>query len=262
MSQDGPLLALHGVSFAYGSTPVLHDLSGEGAGRVLAVLGENGAGKTTLLRLLCSQSVPGSGWLEVAGWDSRNRRGVRDYRARLGVVPQRLDLASSFTCEDVLRYACWLKRVPTARSRDVVATSLARFNLSDRARSKVSTLSGGMRQRLVLAQAVVNDPDVVVLDEPTVGLDPKQRVELRGYLAEMSQSCLVVLATHLVEDVAALADHVLMLEDGRVGHWGDLRSFCESAGVAVAEGATGAGPSGTELEAAFLRRAADRGVDS
>ena len=242
-------LSLSGVSYAFGRKPVLQGLQGESRARVIAVLGENGAGKSTLLRMLSTVTRPSGGWFSCAGWDSRDKRGLRAYRSRLGVVPQHLDLASDYTSEDVLRYACWLKRVRVDDVADAVDQVLAALELEQQRRTRVSRLSGGMRQRLNLAQALVNRPQVVILDEPTVGLDPRQRVELRRYLSRAAEQSILIMATHLVEDVAALADDVIVLSQGRVAHWGPLGSFCAVQGVSV----DGPAVTGTELERAFMR---------
>lgn len=212
------------------------------------MLGENGAGKSTLLRMLSTVTRPSTGWFHCAGWDSRERQGLADYRSRLGVVPQHLDLASGYTCEDVLRYVCWLKRVPAGDVPGAVDRVLTVLELQPQRRTRVGRLSGGMRQRLNLAQALVNDPQLVILDEPTVGLDPRQRVELRRHLSRAAEQATLILATHLVEDVAALADDVMVLSGGRIAYWGDLPTFCTGRGVAVA----GDTVTGTELETAFL----------
>ncbi len=242
-------LALNGVSYAFGRRSVLNDLHGESRGRVIAVLGENGAGKSTLLKMLSTVTRPTAGYFVCAGWDSRDRKGMKEYRSRLGVVPQHLDLASDYTCEDVLRYVCWLKQVPAVDVVEAVSGSLEALELQEQRGTRVSRLSGGMRQRLNLAQALVNRPQVVILDEPTVGLDPRQRVELRRHLVRAALQSTLILATHLVEDVAALADDVVVLSHGQIAYWGDLGDFCSSRGVSVA----GATVTGTELETAFLQ---------
>lgn len=213
------------------------------------MLGENGAGKSTLLRMLSTVTRPSAGWFSCAGWDSRDKRGLSAYRSRLGVVPQQLDLASDYTSEDVLRYACWLKRVRPGEVAAAVDNVLGALELEQQRDTRVSRLSGGMKQRLNLAQALVNRPRVVILDEPTVGLDPRQRVELRRYLSRAAEQATLILATHLVEDVAALADDVIVLSQGRVAHWGPLEAFCAGQEVAVAAAAV----TGTELEEAFMR---------
>ncbi|MFC3687327.1 ABC transporter ATP-binding protein [Aquipuribacter hungaricus] len=243
-----PTLSLSGLSYAFGRRPVLTGLDGQSRGRVVAVLGENGAGKSTLLRMLATVTRPTGGWFCCAGWDSRDRQGVAGYRSRLGVVPQHLDLASGYTCEDVLRYVCWLKRVPAADVPGAVERVLAALELRPQRGTRVGRLSGGTRQRLNLAQALVNDPQLVILDEPTVGLDPRQRVELRRHLSRAAQHATLIMATHLVEDVAALADDVVVLSGGRITYWGDLPTFCTGHGIAVA----GDTVTGTELEKAFL----------
>lgn len=246
-----PSLRLSGVDYSYGRVEVLHALSGSSEGRVIAVLGENGAGKSTLLRLLSSTEAPTSGWLTCAGWDSRDKAGAREFRTRLGVVPQKLDFSQGYTCEDVLRYVGWLKQIPASSMDASIERALQLFDLTDKRRIKVSVLSGGMRQRLNLAQAMVNRPQTVILDEPTVGLDPMQRAEVRRHLGVVADHATVIVATHLVEDVAAIADAVLMLSSGRIAFFGDLSEFCNAVSVRTTPGER---PTGPQLEAAFMLR--------
>lgn len=221
---------------------------------MLAILGANGAGKTTLIRLLSSISRPSSGRVVVGDWESGQLGRQRQvFRERLGFVPQSLDIASAYTAADFLRYACWLKRIPPRLVAGRVDDSLARFDLTEFADKRIRALSGGSRQRLVLAQATVNEPSVIILDEPTVGLDPVQRIATRRYLSQLSEKSVLILATHLIEDVAALADEILMLREGELNYWGGLDSFCVDVGVPV-EGTKG--PTGSQLERALVARLA------
>lgn len=232
-------MRLQSLSFRYGrGTLALKDCNVTLRGPVIAVLGANGAGKSTLLRLLTTEARPSQGTVVCAGWSSDDTGAAqREYRARLGVMPQRLDMAPGYTCEQVLRYVAWLRAVPPRLTDARVTSALQSVDLTQQRQHRVKRLSGGMRQRLGLAQAVVNDPDVLVLDEPTVGLDPQQRVDFRRRLMAARDRALVVLATHLVDDVAVLADDVLVLDQGSVAFAGSLRQFCglSAAGVITGE---------------------------
>lgn len=220
------MLALSDVRHTYRHGQVALDgLSAELPGRRLAVLGPNGAGKSTLLGLLSTSLVLQSGSVRVNGHDLADPGERRQHRERLGVLPQAMGLPGGYTCRQFLQYVAWMRQVPTGQLDPAVDRALEAVDLAERADSKIKTLSGGMRQRLGLAQALVNDPALVVLDEPTVGLDPRQRVELRTYLRRLDRP--LVVATHLVDDVAALADDVLVVEQGRALFAGPLTVFCE-----------------------------------
>ena len=181
----------------------------------VAIVGTNGAGKSTLMRCIVGLQTPSHGVVRVAGADAHASRARAKLGGIIGYLPQDPVLPGRTSLEQALHYAAWLKGVARADRRDAVWRAAARFDLSDRLGSRISSLSGGMRRRAALAQAVVHNPMVVVLDEPSVGLDPVQRVELRNVLQELASTSLVLLSTHLVEDVSSLAERILVLRDGR-----------------------------------------------
>lgn len=212
---------------------------------VVAILGPNGAGKSTLLRILATQSMAGTGFFSVDGKPVTRGPALNEYRQRLGWMPQSLGMFGGYTCAEFLRYVAWMREVPARRLESAVDEALEKVHLSDRRDTRISVLSGGMRQRLGLAQAVVNTPTMLILDEPTVGLDPRERAEFRAYLRALSSDCQVVLSTHLVDDVAAVAGEVLVLGQGRVRFAGTLALMC---GLGEASRLTAA-----EVEDAYLR---------
>ena len=220
------MLRVGGVRHTYRQGRVaLDSLSAELSGHRIAVLGPNGAGKSTLLGLLSTSLLLQSGTLSINGHDLADRDERGRHRQRLGVLPQAMGLPAGYTCRQFLQYVAWMRQVSGRELDPAVDRALEAVDLSERAASKITTLSGGMRQRLGLAQALVNDPALVVLDEPTVGLDPRQRVELRTYLRRLDRP--LVVATHLVDDVAALADDVLVIEQGKALFAGPLTVFCQ-----------------------------------
>jgi ABC-2 type transport system ATP-binding protein len=183
---------------------------------VFGLLGPNGAGKTTLLRTLATVIPPSSGSVRLLGRDPDGHRERREIRRRLGYLPQQLGYYPNFTVFEFVEYFALLKEIPPAEASRAAAGVIQRMRLGDRARAKLRTLSGGMLRRVGIAQAIVNDPGLLLLDEPTAGLDPEQRMEFRALLREIGQRATVVVSTHLVEDVGAACERVALMNDGRI----------------------------------------------
>lgn len=183
---------------------------------VLGLLGPNGAGKTTLVRTLATVLAPTEGQVHLLGLDVDQEKQRREVRRRLGYLPQDFGIYPRFTVREFVAYFAWLKEVPAARTPAAVELALERVGLSDRADARMRTLSGGMVRRAGLAQALVNEPELLLLDEPTAGLDPEQRVLFRRLIRELAVDTTVLLSTHLVEDVAGACDRVTVMESGRV----------------------------------------------
>jgi ABC-2 type transport system ATP-binding protein len=194
-------------------------------GPVVGVLGPAGAGKSTLLSLLTAARIATSGTLLVGGLDPTERRQRRQLRSRLGFVPQSLSIYPRQTVGEFLAYACWLRRVPAARLAEAIADSLLATDLTELRDRPVRSLPPGARQRLVLAQVLVNRPSLVVLDEPLVGLDPEQRVQFLARVAAIRDRGTVVLATPLAEDVAAVCTEAIVLSGGRTLFSGTTRAL-------------------------------------
>ncbi|GAA1929955.1 ATP-binding cassette domain-containing protein [Nocardioides marmoribigeumensis] len=183
---------------------------------VTGLLGPNGAGKTTLLRVLATVTPHDEGTLRVLGHDPSTDVGRLAVRRSLGYLPQDAGFHPGFTVFEAVDYVAVLKEHTRSRARhDEVRRVLGLVGLSDVATSKVRTLSGGMRRRLGLAQALLGTPDLLVLDEPTVGLDPEQRIRFRDLVAEAGHGRTVVLSTHQTEDVAAVCSHVVVVNRGQ-----------------------------------------------
>ncbi|WP_030326454.1 ABC transporter ATP-binding protein [Streptomyces sp. NRRL B-3229] len=183
---------------------------------VHGLLGPNGAGKTTLIRTLATVLNPTEGTLELLG-ESAGRLGEhRALRRRLGYLPQEFGYYKHFTVREFVEYMAWLKEVPKRDIPAAVQRAVERVGLADRADEKMKALSGGMVRRAGIAQAIVNDPSILLLDEPTVGLDPAQRLRIRELLQELGQDTCVIVSTHLVEDVAAACTDVVLMANGRL----------------------------------------------
>lgn len=187
---------------------------------IYVLLGANGAGKTTLMRMVCGILKPTSGTITFDGIDVSEER----YRSMLGYLPQDFGYYPEFTGEDFLLYMAALKgmRKPQARRKTVELLKLV--SLHDVAKKKIKTYSGGMKQRLGIAQALLNQPKILVLDEPTAGLDPKERVRFRDLIKDLGKDSIVLLSTHIVSDIEHIADDILMMKSGQLiyqGKWTD-----------------------------------------
>ncbi|MFX4294329.1 ABC transporter ATP-binding protein [Streptomyces bohaiensis] len=180
------------------------------------LLGPNGAGKTTLIRALATVLRPAGGELRLFGSSVRDRADQRETRRRIGYLPQEFGYYKRFTVREFVEYMAWLKEVPKRDVPGAVQRAVERVGLADRADERMKALSGGMVRRVGIAQAIVNDPAVLLLDEPTVGLDPAQRLRFRELLQQLGRDTCVVVSTHLVEDVAAACSDVVLFAAGRL----------------------------------------------
>ncbi|MCC9707470.1 ABC transporter ATP-binding protein [Streptomyces sp. MNU76] len=183
---------------------------------VHGLLGPNGAGKTTLIRALATVLRPAEGTLELLGEFAGGLGEHRALRRRIGYLPQEFGYYKRFTVREFIEYMAWLKEVPKADIPGAVQRAIERVGLADRADERMKALSGGMVRRVGIAQAIVNDPAILLLDEPTVGLDPAQRLRFRELLQQLGTDTCVVVSTHLVEDVAAACTDVVLFAEGRL----------------------------------------------
>jgi len=183
---------------------------------VFGLLGPNGAGKTSLLRMLATVLPPTSGEIRLLGQDPRGAAARREIRRRFGYLPQSLGYYPSFTVVEFIEYFALLKEMPSSAVPAAVAAAVERVDLGAKARAKLRTLSGGMLRRVGIAQAIVNNPDLLLLDEPTAGLDPEQRVHFRGLLRSLGVDSTVVVSTHLVEDVGTACSEVALMSAGKI----------------------------------------------
>jgi ABC-2 type transport system ATP-binding protein len=202
---------------------------------VFGLLGPNGAGKTSLLRMMATVLPPTSGTLRLLGRDPGGYGPRREIRRRLGYLPQTLGYYPGFTVADFVEYFALLKDMPPRQVPRAVAAAIEHVGLGDKARAKLRTLSGGMLRRAGIAQAIVNEPELLLLDEPTAGLDPEQRVAFRGLLRDFGQRATVIVSTHLVEDVAAACTEVALMDAGKIVFHGtpvELTARGEGSGAA------------------------------
>jgi ABC-2 type transport system ATP-binding protein len=223
-------LELEDLGKRYGRTSVLQDVTLVADGGVLGVLGPNGAGKTTLLRMVATVLAPDTGRVRLLGCDPGRSEERLTIRRRLGYLPQEPGFHRSFTAFEFVDYVAILKELVDRRARHAeVRRVLGLVGLEREAHRKIKKLSGGMRRRLALALALIGDPDLLVLDEPTVGLDPEQRLRFRALVSEHSEGRTVLLSTHQTEDVAALCPRVVVLAESRVRFDGTPNELAELA---------------------------------
>ncbi|RVX38936.1 ABC-type multidrug transport system ATPase subunit [Nonomuraea polychroma] len=210
------MIQIKGLTKAYGGRRALDGLDLTLGAGVTGLLGPNGAGKTTLLRCLATTLAPSGGSIDAFGLDPADPVQRTSLRRRLGYLPQDPGFYPHFTAFDLVDYVAILKEMTDRERRHAeVRRVLAEVDLTGQAKTKVRKLSGGMRQRLALAQALLGEPDLLILDEPTVGLDPEQRMMFRALVSRLGESRTVVLSTHQTEDVAALCERVIVMRDGR-----------------------------------------------
>jgi ABC-type multidrug transport system ATPase subunit len=204
----------------FGRTRAVDGVTVQAGPGVLGLLGPNGAGKTSLLRMMATVIPPSSGRLRLLGRDPGDYGPRREIRRRLGYLPQNLGYYPGFTVAEFVEYFALLKDMPAARVPGAVAAAVEQVDLGSKARAKLRTLSGGMLRRVGIAQAIVNEPELLLLDEPTAGLDPEQRMAFRALLRDFGQRATVVVSTHLVEDVGAACMQVALMDAGRIAFHG------------------------------------------
>jgi ABC-2 type transport system ATP-binding protein len=225
-----PTIEAHGLVRSYGRFRALDGLDLTARPGVTGLLGPNGAGKTTLLRVLATVSSLDAGSLRILDQDPGDAEGRLRIRRTLGYLPQEAGFHPGFTAFEAVDYVAVLKEHTRTRARhDEVRRVLELVGLSDQATKKVKALSGGMRRRLGLAQALLGTPQLLVLDEPTAGLDPEQRIRFRDLVSEAGHGRTVVLSTHQTEDVEAVCSHVVVVNEGRALFAGTVEELTRAA---------------------------------
>ena len=193
---------------------------------VYGLLGVNGAGKTTLMRMLCTLIKPTSGSITYKGKNILDLDGK--YRQLLGYLPQEYGFYPEFTVQDYLLYIASIKGIRPAVAKARTKELIQKVGLAKAAKKKMKTLSGGMKRRAGIAQAMLNDPRILILDEPTAGLDPNERIRFRNLISELSEERLVLLSTHIVSDIEYIANEIWLMKDGRIIRRGTLDKIIQS----------------------------------
>lgn len=206
------VLTIERLTKQYGSKIAVDRLDGEFGNGVYGLLGANGAGKTTLMRMICGILTPTSGEIKLDGLNNLDMG--EGFREQLGYLPQDFGYYPDFKAKEFMLYIAALKGLPPAQAKIRIDELLEMVGLKEVANKKIKTFSGGMKQRLGIAQAMINDPKILVLDEPTAGLDPKERVRFRNLISDFASDRLVILSTHIVSDVEYIADEILVMKNG------------------------------------------------
>lgn len=230
LATDGDSIVLmKGVTFSYGQRTVLKALSMSIHTGITGLLGPNGAGKSTIMRLIAAVAQPEQGEVRTIGFSTSTPGQLRTLRKSIGYLPQDASWRESLTVSDLLNYFAWLRCIPRTRRSHAVETAVRLTQLEALQTRKLGALSGGESRRVMLAQVLLHTPALLLLDEPTAGLDPSQRHHFRQVLASLRPSTSTLISTHLLEDVADLADDLLIVDSGRLLFQGSPNALSELA---------------------------------
>ena len=245
-------LTLRGLTKRYGDLTALDHMDVTFTPGVYGILGANGAGKSTMMNLIADNLRRTEGEILFDGTDILKLG--RGFRKKLGYMPQQQGFYESMTADTFLHYMAEVKAVPKRRAREQIGEILSTLHLSDVRHKRLSGFSGGMRQRVLLAQALLGDPAVVILDEPTAGLDPQERIRTREYIAQLAHDRIVLLATHVVPDVETIAAKILLMKKGKLVAMDSPAALLDAVAPHVSEPVTGR----LSLEDVYLYYLGDR----
>lgn len=219
-------LELNNLTKKFGDFTAVDHMNLTMSSGVYGLLGVNGAGKTTLMRMLCTLLKPTSGSITCNGKDILKMDG--EYRKLLGYLPQDFGFYPEFTVRDYLLYIAAIKGLRPAVAKKRVKELIPQVGLTKAAGKKMKKLSGGMKRRAGIAQAMLNDPKILILDEPTAGLEPNERIRFRNLISELSEERLVLLSTHIVSDIEYIANEIWLMKDGKLMHKGTADKIINS----------------------------------
>lgn len=219
-------LSMEGLTKRYGNKAAVNCVSAEFGTGVYGLLGANGAGKTTLMRMLCGILTPTFGEVKLDGMNNLEMGEV--FREQLGYLPQDFGYYPDFKAREFMLYVAALKGLLPIYAKERSDELLDMVGLKDVADKRIKTFSGGMKQRLGIAQAMLNNPKILILDEPTAGLDPKERVRFRNLIADFASERMVLLSTHIVSDVEYIADEILMMKNGELTAQGTVTELVDT----------------------------------
>ena len=221
-------LRIEHLTKKYGEKVALRDFTYTFTPGIYGILGANGAGKSTLMNLITDNVKRNEGQILWNGTDILKLG--KSFRAKLGYMPQQQGMYNDFSARAFLRYMAQIKEIPKKQADEQIEQLLDVVNLREDAHKKVGGFSGGMRQRVLLAQALLGDPKILILDEPTAGLDPRERLRLRQYIADLAQNRIVFLTTHIVSDIESIAGDVLLMKQGELVRHGAPEELIASCG--------------------------------
>ena len=221
-------LRIEHLTKKYGERVALRDFSYTFTPGIYGILGANGAGKSTLMNLITDNVKRNEGQILWNGTDILKLS--KRFRAKLGYMPQQQGMYNDFSARAFLRYMAQIKEIPKKQADEQIEQLLDVVNLREDAHKKVGGFSGGMRQRVLLAQALLGDPQILILDEPTAGLDPRERLRLRQYISDLAQDRIVFLTTHIVSDIESIACDVLLMKQGKLVRHGAPEVLIASCG--------------------------------
>ncbi len=227
------MLELYDISKKYKDKLALADVSLTLHNGVYGLLGPNGAGKSTLMNIITGNLRPTGGRVL---WNGTEIGALgAEYRAILGFAPQQQGMYDAFTGRRFLSYMATLKGIRSREQPGEIDRVLRYVNMTENANRLIGTYSGGMKQRLLIAQAILGDPKLIILDEPTAGLDPKERVRIRERIAELAEGRIILVSTHVVSDIETIADEIILLKSGEIIDRGSVEELCEIHGAASLE---------------------------
>lgn len=225
------MLELINISKKYGKKEVLSHINLKLDKGIYGLLGPNGAGKSTMMNIITDIINPTMG--EVL-YNGKNIKELKDkYRLHIGYLPQKIGFYNNFTGRKTLEYFAVLRGVDKKVYPERIEKLLEKVNLIDVGDNKVKTYSGGMKQRLGIAIALIGEPDMVIFDEPTVGLNPKERVKFRNMISELAKNKIIILSTHIVSDVKNLADYIIFIKKGNIIECGKRQEILEKAKIVI-----------------------------
>ena len=221
-------LRIEHLTKKYGQKVALRDFTYTFTPGIYGILGANGAGKSTLMNLITDNVKRNEGQILWNGTDILKLG--KCFRAKLGYMPQQQGMYNDFSARAFLRYMAEIKEIPKKQANEQIEELLDVVNLREDAHKSLSGFSGGMRQRVLLAQALLGDPKILILDEPTAGLDPRERLRLRQYISDLAQDRIVFLTTHIVSDIESIAGDVLLMKQGELVKHGAPEALIASCG--------------------------------
>lgn len=219
------MLELCNISKKYKEKIALNDVSLKLDNGIYGLLGPNGAGKSTLMNIITGNLEPTEGTLK---WNGKEVKELgSNYRSLLGYAPQQQGMYETFSGRRFLSYMATLKGISKSSMEDEINRVLLYVNMVEKSNQKIGTYSGGMKQRILIAQAIIGNPKLVILDEPTAGLDPKERVRIRERIAELSKDKIILVSTHVVSDIESIAKKIILIKTGKIIDYANVNELCD-----------------------------------